>query len=446
MSNWEVISDRTKRRRIAAEISDMVSEIQLMENTNDSANLSQTYQTVYGICDPSHSHNDSAYLSHLGACHTEPNMSDPDIAFLGLRHDIDNKHGHVCVAPYSPDNSNPNVAIVGSNNNNVLTDLVHANGTPNFNDLDEVTMLTVDSDSNLSEETDFHESIHWTAREVEDSDDDNEELTSNETLLHDRLANWAVAFNISHAALSDLLCILQPLNLDLPKDARTLLQTCREVQTISLAGGDYYYFGVRFWLQSLLQKSQDVLYVEELTLHINIDGIPLFKSSTMCLWPILGSFQEIEASPFPIAVYCSTHKPSSLDDYLRDFIVEMKKLETEGFTSNVLKKTFKIKLGAIICDAPARAFVKCIKSHNGYGCCERCVQRGEWLGKIILPNLLAPLRTDDSFANREDASHHIGVSPFTQLACGMVSHFPLDYMHLICLGVVRRLIHLWVNG
>jgi hypothetical protein len=214
-------------------------------------------------------------------------------------------------------------------------------------------MLTVDSDSNLSEETDFHESIHWTAREVEDSDDDNEELTSNETLLHDRLANWAVAFNISHAALSDLLCILQPLNLDLPKDARTLLQTCREVQTISLAGGYYYYFGVRFWLQSLLQKSQDVLYVEELTLHINIDGIPLFKSSTMCLWPILGSFQEIEASPFPIAVYCSTHTPSSLDDYLRDFIVEMKKLETEGFTSNVLKKTFKIKLGAIICDVPA---------------------------------------------------------------------------------------------
>jgi hypothetical protein len=74
------------------------------------------------------------------------------------------------------------------------------------------------------------------------------------------------------------------------------------------------------------------------------------------------------------------------------------------------------------------------------------VQRGEWLGKIILPNLLAPLRTDDSFANTEDASHHIGVSPFTQLACGVVSHFPLDYMHLICLGVVRRLIHLWVNG
>jgi hypothetical protein len=44
----------------------MVSEIQQMANTSDSANLSQTYQTAYGICDPSHSHMDSAYLSHLG--------------------------------------------------------------------------------------------------------------------------------------------------------------------------------------------------------------------------------------------------------------------------------------------------------------------------------------------------------------------------------------------
>jgi hypothetical protein len=80
----------------------------------------------------------------------------------------------------------------------------------------------------------------------------------------------------------------------------------------------------------LLQKSQAVVCVEELTLHINIDGIPLFKSSTMCLWPILGSFQEIEVNPFPIAVYCSTCRPNSLDDYLKDFIVEMKELETEG--------------------------------------------------------------------------------------------------------------------
>jgi hypothetical protein len=107
-------------------------------------------------------------------------------------------------------------------------------------------MLTVESDSNLSEDTDFLECIRWTSRAVEDSDNDNDELTSNETMLPDRLANCAVAFNVSHAALSDLLCILQPLTPYLLKDARTLFQTCREVQPVSLAGGDCYYFGVGF--------------------------------------------------------------------------------------------------------------------------------------------------------------------------------------------------------
>ncbi len=443
MRKWEVISDRTKRRRIAAEISKMVSETQVMANTIDSATLSQISNTPDSMGDPSHSNKESADLLHLGARLTSLNKRDLDITVLCSRSDVGSEHA--CGAPYSPDTSDPNIARLGSNSD-VVNEHVCSAPDSDCYDLDEVNILTFESDSSQSDETAFLESIHWTARAVEDDDDDSKDLASNEATLHDKLANWAVAFNISHGALSDLLGILQPLNPDLPKDARTLLRTCREVQTVSVAGGDYYYFGVKFWLQMLLQKSQAVIFVEQLTLHINIDGIPLFKSSTMCLWPILGSFKEIEGSPFPVAVYCSTHKPNSLDDYVKDFIVEMKELEMVGFTSDVSQKTFKIKLGAIICDAPARAFVKCIKTHNGYDCCERCVQRGQWLSKIILPNLSAQLRTDESFASREDASHHVGISPFTQLACGMVSHFPLDYMHLICLGAVRRLLHLWIHG
>ena len=46
----------------------------------------------------------------------------------------------------------------------------------------------------------------------------------------------------------------------------------------------------------------------------------------------------------------------------------------------------------------------------------------------------SPLRTDaDS-------------SPLKDLSVGMVTQFPLDCMHLVCLGVMKRLIWLWLKG
>ena len=98
-----------------------------------------------------------------------------------------------------------------------------------------------------------------------------------------------------------------------------------------------------------------------------------------------------------------------------------------------------------MCDTPARAFVKCIKSHNSYYCFERCTQHGEFSHKIILPDIFASHRTDSSFFQRSDPPHHVGISPLTELSFGMITGFPLDYMHLVCLGVVRRLINLWLH-
>lgn len=51
----------------------------------------------------------------------------------------------------------------------------------------------------------------------------------------------------------------------------------------------------------------------------------------------LANFKEIEGV-FPIAVYCSTHKPDCLSDYLKDFIEDMRTLECDGYADRCGKK------------------------------------------------------------------------------------------------------------
>ncbi|KAI2646179.1 tRNA(Ile)-lysidine synthase [Labeo rohita] len=57
------------------------------------------------------------------------------------------------------------------------------------------------------------------------------------------------------------------------------------------------------------------------------------------------------------------------------------------------------------------------------------------------------LWTDLSFAERADEDHHHdGPHEFSGLDVGMVTRFPLDYMHLACLGVMRKLLQFWLRG
>lgn len=117
----------------------------------------------------------------------------------------------------------------------------------------------------------------------------------------------------------------------------------------------------------------------------------------------------------------------------------------EGFV--VCGKTFWLKVTLVICDAPARAFVKGIKSHTGYSGCDKCVQSSVYINhRMTFPEIHASQRTDESFKQTVDEDHHLGHSPLVETNIGMVSCFPHDYMHLVCLGVVQKLLDLWISS
>ena len=160
------------------------------------------------------------------------------------------------------------------------------------------------------------------------------------------------------------------------------------------------------------------------------------NSSSLNLWPILGRITEFPFGPFLIAVYSGYGKPTSVNDLLKDFINEMNDIKQQGFAYH--GRQYQLNLTAVICDAPARTFVKCIKGHSGYNACERCVKEGVYTdSRMTFPETGARKRTDAEFRVMLCEDHHTAVSPFAQYDIGCVSNFPLDNMHLVCLGIVR---------
>jgi hypothetical protein len=88
--------------------------------------------------------------------------------------------------------------------------------------------------------------------------------------------------------------------------------------------------------------------------------------------------------------------------------------------------------------------VKNIVAHNGYHGCERCQQKGVWLGKMTFPECNAAPRTDSDFESYDD--HVNGASPLRHMNVRFVSDFVIDYMHLVLLGVTKRLMSTWIGG
>lgn len=89
-----------------------------------------------------------------------------------------------------------------------------------------------------------------------------------------------------------------------------------------------------------------------------------------------------------------------------------------------------------------------VKGHGGYSSCSKCTVVGEHKrNRMYFNELAAPKRTDNDFKDKKDEDYHVGLTVLENISnLGLVTNVPLDYMHLVCLGVVRKLLYLWVGG
>ena len=304
-------------------------------------------------------------------------------------------------------------------------------------------------DECFSDFDDDYDSINFNSS-VSDSDSDSWEPITEKPSIGVQLANWAIDNNITHFALSSLLSILKPYHAGLPRDPRTLLRTPQTYNIKDIVGtqrqiGQYCHFGIASGIIDLLSSVSD--YVDNmLTLQFNFDGLPLFKSASSEFWPILCLVKLIDACPFVVGLYCGAKKPPSIDDYMHDFVTELCSLLDSGIIYN--DNHYPVQIDCFVCDAPARSFIKNIKYHNGYHGCDKCTQEGVYVNKkMTFPDTKAKLRNDYDFKSMADEDHHRGPTPLTALPdFGLVTGFVFDYMHLVCLGVVRKLLKFWISG
>ncbi|WAR15397.1 hypothetical protein MAR_005502 [Mya arenaria] len=122
-----------------------------------------------------------------------------------------------------------------------------------------------------------------------------------------------------------------------------------------------------------------------------IDEVPLYKSNSLQLLPVLCSTGDFE--PFIVSVFYGRSKLNSVNIY--------------------------------------------VTNHTAY--CERCIVKVEWNGRVVynIPEedkKLHELHTDERFAETLYPEHQVTRSPLMNANTLCIKSSPLNYMQLVCLG------------
>ena len=123
-------------------------------------------------------------------------------------------------------------------------------------------------------------------------------------------------------------------------------------------------------------------------------------------------------------------KPTNPNLFMRNVVDEIERLLADG-----LKYGESVYRVSIEWDTPARSFVKLTNRHSCYYGCDSGV---DYMNRMTFPDVNVNIRTDVAFDEMTNEEHHCGESVLKELKVGVISKFPLDYMHLICLGIVKK--------
>ena len=288
--------------------------------------------------------------------------------------------------------------------------------------------------NHFNEETNFDEIEEIIDSKIEEKID-----------LSEKLLKFFNLFSISNIAMSYLLNILKEEGIDVPQTLYLLKKKNKEQSAVTkLQSGDvgesYIFMTLRENLAFLINNER--LFPTEknnnFELSLNLDGLPLFKSSRVNVWPILARLRNNSCkSIISLGCFVGVGKPvfSKLLTNLLQELIEFK----ENFVKITDNFFVKINRVVFVCDAPARAFIQNVLAHNSYHGCAYCRIIGTYESKIIFPYQINLIPREDELYKTGCESNQHSISPFIEVA-SMCHDVPPEYLHLVCLGVFKRLL------
>lgn len=286
--------------------------------------------------------------------------------------------------------------------------------------------------------------------EQEEMSEDDTDETNNS--IGEKLYMFFTIFGISNRAMSYLLAILEEEGLNVPSSVYLLKKpfSCdKKVDVIKSTlncGGEFVYLSIEDNIKYCIDNNLIQLTDKytEFRIMLNIDGLPLFRSSPVNIWPILVSFRDYDfGKPLPVGVYVGVKKPD-FSGFVSQLHSELLRLQNYVQICNFFIKVIDI---TFICDAPARSFLQCVKGHSGYNACPYCTIHGEYIhNKVVFPYLAAghAERTDDKYMSSSE-NNQLSRSPLVEVV-SLKTGFPPEYMHLVCLGIMRRLLQSYMSN
>ncbi|XP_075534303.1 uncharacterized protein LOC142568106 [Dermacentor variabilis] len=204
---------------------------------------------------------------------------------------------------------------------------------------------------------------------------------------------------------------------------------------------------------SKLREEQN-LCPDDLTLTINTDGSPVWKSSKTSVWPLQFIVNELPPHlrlkhPVLAGLWFGRKHPE-MQLFLQQFVNEV---NSTGVVKWAHKGDIHVSKPYVLCvsvDAPARASVQNMVTFNGYFGCTWCLSPGEHREGSMRYTLVSPIeqRTSDRVKSEMHLASRIkdtinglkGPSALMNLkGLDLVNGYSVEYMHCVLQGVAKQL-------